>query len=269
MPWHGFKVKPRLHPIHSIDIMTDASAQLNRVLAICVCIFTAATLLASSSAALAQAYQCRIPRGIDAAPPVRKPADEPRRVKPVDGYLLALSWSPEFCRTRQESRRHQSQCGGTLGDFGFILHGLWPETRGRDYPQWCAGQVQVPRETVRRNMCTIPSARLLRRQWAKHGSCMTRKPDTYFRISRIMYDAVRYPDMSALSRRPLTIGAFRKAFAAANPGLEHDMLFVKTNGRGWLEEVRVCLGKNFRPRRCPAHNPRQRANREIKIWRGS
>ncbi len=224
--------------------------------------------LAVSMPALAQAYQCRIPRGVDAAPQMRKPADESRRVKQVDGYLLALSWSPEFCRTRQESRRHKGQCGGTLGDFGFILHGLWPETRGSDYPRWCAWQTPVPRDTIRKNMCTIPSERLIARQWAKHGSCMTRRPDTYFRISRTMYDAVRYPDMSALSRKPLTIGAFRRAFAAANPGLEHDMILVKTNGRGWLEEVRLCLAKNFRPRRCAAHNPRQRANRTIKIWRG-
>jgi len=220
------------------------------------------------SLALAQAYQCAIPRGVDNVQPSRKPADESRRVKPVAGYLLALSWSPEFCKNRQDSKRHDSQCGGTIGDFGFILHGLWPEARDSAYPRWCAAQVPVPPEMMRENMCMIPSERLLARQWAKHGSCMTKKPDTYFRISRVMYEAVRYPDMGALSRRPLTVGAFRKAFASANPGLEHDMMVVKTNRRGWLEEVRLCLNRDFRPTRCAAHNRRQRANAPIKIWRG-
>ncbi len=218
--------------------------------------------------ALAQAYQCSIPRGVDAVQPLRKPDDESRRVRPAAGYLLTLSWSPEFCKFHQEDARHASQCGGQLGDFGFILHGLWPEARGGDYPHWCAPQIPVPRETVRANMCMIPSERLIARQWAKHGSCMTRRPDTYLRISKLMYDAVRYPDMGALSRRPLTIGAFRTAFAEANPGLDSDMMAVKTNARGWLQEVRLCLDTDFRPARCAPHNRRQRANAPLKIWRG-
>ena len=187
----------------------------------------------------------------------------------MEGYLLALSWSPKFCRTRQENVRHSDQCGGQLGDFGFILHGLWPQARGTVYPQYCAWQIPVPRETVRTNMCITPSERLIAEEWAKHGSCVTKNPDTYFRIADVMYGAVRYPDMGALSRRPLTIGAFRSAFADANPGLENDMVSVKTNARGWLEEVRLCLAANFRPRRCPAGVPRQRANRTLKIWRGT
>ena len=232
------------------------------------CFTLAAALVFMSGSAMAQAYQCRIPKAVDAPPVPRKPADEPRRVTKPEGYLLALSWSPEFCRTRQESVKHDDQCGGVLGDFGFILHGLWPEARGTAHPQWCGWHTPVPRETVRQNMCMIPSERLIANEWAKHGSCMTRTPDAYFRISRVMYDAVRYPDMGALSRSPLTIGAFRKAFAEANPGLESDMISVTTNARGWLDEVRLCLGRDFRPRRCPAYVRRQRANSPVKIWRG-
>lgn len=233
-----------------------------------LCGALALILAALPGSALAQAYACRIPRAINVKPVPGKPAGVSRRVAKVGGYLLALSWSPEFCRTRQESVRHQDQCGGILGDFGFTLHGLWPEARGPAYPQYCAWQIPVPRETVRRTMCVIPSPRLIAQEWAKHGSCMTQKPETYFQIAGVMYSAVRYPDMAALSRRPLTIGAFRTAFAEANPGLESDMISVKTNARGWLNEVRLCLATNFRPRRCPARVPRQRANKLLKIWRG-
>lgn len=55
------------------------------------------------AAAHAQAYQCRAPQG--ASVPRISP-DGPRRVLPVTGYTLALSWSPEFCKPRADDRSH-------------------------------------------------------------------------------------------------------------------------------------------------------------------
>ena len=178
----------------------------------------ASILLLLPVAANAQSYQCRAPSGLS-APATSKPASEPRRVKPVTGYTLALSWSPEFCRTRMDSRRDRSQCSGDDGSFAFILHGLWPETRGPAYPQWCAATKPLPPAVVMRNFCMMPTTRLMAHEWAKHGTCMTKRPETYFRVSRIMFDAVRFPDMDRLSRKPLTAGQLREAFAAANDGV--------------------------------------------------
>src|SRR3546814_7442293 len=50
-------------------------------------------------------------------PPPETPrqGDQSRIIAPVTGYLLALSWSPEFCRTRTESKRHRLQCSGEMG----------------------------------------------------------------------------------------------------------------------------------------------------------
>lgn len=84
-----------------------------------------------------------------------------------------------------------------------------------------------------------------------------------------MFGAVRFPDMDRLSRKPLTAGAFRTAFAAANDGLTSEMIRLKINRRGWLQEVRLCLAENFRPSRCPASMRRADDNREVKIWRGA
>src|SRR3546814_14299066 len=72
-------------------------------------------------------------------PPPETPrqGDQSRIIAPVTGYLLALSWSPEFCRTRTESKRHRLQCSGEMGRFGFVLHGLWPDAAGRRDPRWC------------------------------------------------------------------------------------------------------------------------------------
>ena len=217
--------------------------------------------------AQAQSYQCRAPSGLS-APAASKPASEPRRVKPVTGYTLALSWSPEFCRTRKDSRRDRTQCSGDDGSFAFILHGLWPETRGPAYPQWCAPTKPLPPAVVQRNFCMMPTTRLMAHEWAKHGTCMTRRPETYFRVSRIMFDAVRFPDMDRLSRKPLTAGQFRNAFAAANDGLQPDMVRLKINQRGWLQEVKLCLGASFRPQSCPAYMRAVKDDAPVKIWRG-
>ena len=221
------------------------------------------------ASAHAQAYQCRAPSVLQPASPESKPASEPRRPLPVSGYTLALSWSPEFCRTRKDSPRHKTQCSGDDGSFGFILHGLWPDAQGATYPQWCRATRPLSPTATRRNFCMMPDTRLMARQWAKHGSCMARRPETYFRISRIMFGAVRFPDMDRLSRQPLTAGAFRTAFAAANDGLNSEMIRLKINRRGWLQEERLCLAENFRPTRCPARMRRAKDDAAIKIWRGA
>lgn len=229
-------------------------------------------------AAQAQSYQCRIDGALPTSSRISRPADQPKRIRPIDGFVLALSWSPEYCKGREGDSRAATQCGALdnrdrerrrIGDFGFVLHGLWPETRGSDYPQWCAPVRPLAPVIVRRNLCMMPSARLINRQWAKHGRCLTDNPETYFRISRVLFDAVRFPDMDRLSReRDLTIGAFRKAFAAANDGLSADMIRLSVNSRRWLREVRLCLARNYRPRACPAHLRRNKDGRRLNIWRG-
>lgn len=233
--------------------------------------------VAVPSAAFAQSYQCRIPQNITSPAPVRRPADERPRVRDIDGFVLAISWSPEFCKGREDDRRSATQCGDLdnqdgqkrIGDFGFILHGLWPEALGSDYPQWCAPVKPLSPRIIADNLCAMPSAYLINRQWAKHGVCLTRNPASFFRISRTMFDAVHYPAMDRLSRQDdLTIGQFRTAFAKANAGLTPNMVRIRANRRGWLQEVRICLARNYKPRACPAHIRRSRDNDRLNIWRG-
>ena len=231
----------------------------------------AIALLSLPSMLHAQARECRIPERIAAPRAVSIPAGEARNA-PVTRHVLALSWSPEFCRTRRGDPGHRMQCGGIAnggaGQFGFILHGLWPETNGPRWPQWCRPVTALSPRLVRQHLCTTPSVRLIQREWAKHGSCMTRDPGRYLRAGTILYRAVRYPDMDALSRRNLTVRQFAEAFAAANRGVSADMVRVQSNGRGWLTEVRLCLARDFRPQRCPARQRGARPNERLRIWRG-
>ncbi len=217
------------------------------------------------STATAQAYQCRVPQ-VSSVPQVTP--DASRRELPVTGYTLALSWSPAFCRTRQDSRAHRTQCSGDNGRFGLVVHGLWPQG-SRTWPQWCATQGRLTPAEVRRNMCMMPSARLIARQWAKHGSCMVKRPDTYFKVTRILWNSLRIPDYDRISREDgLTAGRIRQAFADANRGWSADQIGVKLNRDGWLEEIRLCYGKRFRPTRCDARRYGARDGVRAKIWRG-
>jgi len=222
--------------------------------------------------AFAQSWQCRAPEKLSRPSPIIPKQSQIRRTS-VDGYVLALSWSREYCKSRGNRARNLLQCNGKIGEFGFILHGLWPEARGPNYPQYCRKVGALSRKIVARNICMTPSVSLLQREWAKHGSCMARRPETYFGAARLMFKAIEFPDMDFLSRqykrgKPLTAGGLAEAFETNNADLPASSVRVITNRKGWLKEVRICLGKDFMPRRCPAWMRGAKSKSIVKIWRG-
>ena len=209
-----------------------------------------ALALPAAAQAQAQGPACRLPPGFDL--PARPVPDGPARRIAVAGYTLALSWSPEFCRTRRANGGESLQCGA-LGRFGFVLHGLWPEGRGRDWPQWCPARTMPDRATLRRHLCMTPSPALLTHEWAKHGSCMSATPERYFAEAERAFRRVRLPDMAALAASPaLTAGSLRRAFAAANPGLPMRGVRLVLGSEGHLREVHLCLSRAKAYAACPA-----------------
>lgn len=241
-------------------------------------VLPAVGLLAASSthqAASAQAWQCKAPAKLS-RPTIEIPQPGEIRRTPIAGYTLALSWSREFCRGREKDPAMDYQCSGKIGDFGFVLHGLWPEAAGPDYPQYCRKAAQLSRKVVAENICMTPSVQLLQHEWAKHGTCMTRKPETYFGAAKLLFNAIEFPDMDRLSRQgskegeaTLNAAGLADAFASINEGLPANAVKVKTNRKGWLEEVRLCLDKNFKPQSCPSFARGAPDKAEVKIWRGS
>ena len=225
----------------------------------------AALLSLTPSAASAQAGACRVPPVVARPHIVGPSADEPRRVVPVAGYTLAVSWSPEYCHGRRGAERDAFQCGGAGRRFGFTLHGLWPDGRGTQWPQYCRPAALLPDAVIRANLCATPSPQLLQHEYAKHGTCTGLPPADYFRLSTGLYAALRFPDMGALAGRRPNAGQLAREVARVNPGMTADMMRISVNRRGWLQEIWFCLDRARRYTRCPAGAGGAPAGASVKI----
>ena len=227
----------------------------------------AALAVLTPGAAGAQSYSCAIP---DAIPPVHADlpsASEPRRILPIGGYTLALTWAPQYCHDHARDHTARFQCGGD-NRFGFTLHGLWPDGIGPDWPQYCRSTALLPRTLIAGRLCTTPSAQLIQHEWAKHGTCTGMTPVDYFDRSTRLYARVRYPDMKALSKRRLSVGAFVAAMAGTNQGLTAGMIRVTATRKGWLDELWLCLDRRLAFTPCRANSGGLPASASLKIWRG-
>jgi ribonuclease T2 len=216
--------------------------------------------------ALGQAYQCRIPERIDLPAPPRQ--DGPVRRSEPRGFILAASWSPEYCNTTKRARGSM-QCSGKAGRFGFILHGLWPQARSGAPPQWCAVTPRPSADDFKRSLCMTPSPELLEHEWAKHGSCVAKTPSAYFAMAREAWGRVVWPDADRLSRQQgLTAGDLRQAFLTANPGWPPSGVSIRLSPSGWLREVHLCFSERRKPATCTSGRGGAGDRQAMKIWRG-
>lgn len=208
-------------------------------------------LTALSALALAgpvSAQTCAIPRDLRA--PIAEAPSPHEVVKdvPTAAYMLALTWSPQYCAGRENARSARTQCRDNR--FGFVLHGLWPNGAGPRHPRYCAPAQALNVATVRRHLCMTPSPDLLQHEWAAHGVCGWRTPDAYFGQAAVLWNGVRKPSLGFANNRPITAGDIRRAFVAANPQLRPNGIYVKVAKGNWLEDVRICYDLRFRPAAC-------------------
>jgi len=208
--------------------------------------------LLSSTACAKKAPACEAPANLP-RPMLEGPTvKEPRRLLPIGGYTLAMSWTPQHCAGRMTNPRDQLQCDGKTSKFGFTLHGLWPDGEGATWPQYCSPTRLVPDKVIRENLCTTPSVQLIQHEWEKHGTCMSRTPEDYFAKSRALFRAIRFPEMADYRGKRMTAGTFRAAFAKANEGMRADQIKLRITPGGWLEEVWLCLDKKLGRTACRA-----------------
>ena len=225
----------------------------------------ALTALLAGTACAKKAPVCTVPADLP-QPMLEGPtADQPRRLMPTSGYTLSIIWSPQYCASRSTSPQDHIQCGGTVGQFGFTLHGLWPDGEKGSWPQYCRPTRLVPEAVIRRNLCNTPSPQLIQHDWEKHGTCMAKRPAEYFDRSDALYRALAFPDMTRLSGTTLTAAAFQAKFAKANEGMRADQMRLNVGKDGYLEEVWICLNKRFARRTCPAGAGGAKPDQMVKI----
>ena len=172
-----------------------------------------------------------------------------------DYYVLSLSWSPTWCALEGDARG-APQCDADA-DFGWILHGLWPQFE-RGWPSHCRTTARDPsRSQTRRMQDIMGSSGLAWYQWKKHGRCSGLTSAGYFDAARHAFDAVTRPAVFRKLTQPVTLPAHvvEEAFLAENPALAPDMLTV-TCKSGRIQEVRICLTKDLEPRNCAADTVR-------------
>lgn len=174
-----------------------------------------------------------------------EPAEE------FDYYVLALSWSPTWCALEGDDRR-SPQCDAAK-DFGWVLHGLWPQYE-EGWPAWCRTGVRPPSRTMTGDMADIMgTSGAAWHQWKKHGTCSGLEAPDYFRLARLAYDRVDRPQALRDLGRDVTLPAklIEDAFLETNPDLAPDMLTVTCRSNR-IQEVRICLTRELEPRRCAA-----------------
>jgi ribonuclease T2 len=167
-----------------------------------------------------------------------------------DFYVLALSWSPSFCRdTEERGRESNEQCRGR--PYAFVVHGLWPQYE-RGFPRDC----QVPAPRLNRELMTsmldlMPAPRLVYHEWDQHGTCSGLQAQSYFDLVRKAREAVKIPEAYTSPKGTLTVSPdeVEEAFVKANPGLSRAGVAV-TCGSTRLSEVRICMSKDLKFREC-------------------
>ena len=166
-----------------------------------------------------------------------------------DYYVLSLSWSPTWCALEGDARG-SPQCDSGR-DFGWVLHGLWPQYDA-GWPSYCRTAARDPRRSETAAMQDIMGAPgVAWYQWKKHGRCSGLAPEDYFDLARRAYDAISRPTvlrkLDGAVRLPAKV--VEAAFLRANPGMKADEITV-TCKEGRIQEVRLCLDRDLSPMTC-------------------
>lgn len=168
-----------------------------------------------------------------------------------DYYVLSLSWSANWCALEGDARQ-SPQCDAAA-DFGWVLHGLWPQYES-GYPANCRTSQRPPNRSQTAEMADIMgTSGLAWYQWNKHGVCADLPAEDYFALARAAYDRVIRPSVLRRIDRSITLPAtlIQEAFLRDNPDLSADQITI-TCKQGYIQEARICLTRDLAFRTCGA-----------------
>ncbi len=173
------------------------------------------------------------------------------RAGDFDYYVLSLSWSPNWCRLEGKAKG-SPQCDPSR-DFGWVLHGLWPQYE-RGWPSHCRTIQRDPSRSQTNAMADIMgTSGLAWYQWKKHGRCSGLSAEEYYEKARDAFKQVNRPEV--FRKLPKTVklpaSVVEEAFLQANPTWQPNMLTITCKDRH-IQEARLCLTKDLTPRTCGA-----------------
>lgn len=166
-----------------------------------------------------------------------------------DYYVLALSWTPSWCELEGDER-NSPQCDEDK-DFGFTLHGLWPQYEN-GWPSYCRTIERDPAQSLTIEMADIMgTSGLAWYQWKKHGRCSGLSAVEYYDTARKAYNSVTRPVVFRSLPKGLSVlpNVVKAAFLEKNEHIVSDGLAV-TCKSGMIQEVRICMTKDLDPRNC-------------------
>ena len=167
-----------------------------------------------------------------------------------DYYVMALSWSPNWC-SREGEARGSPQCAPGAR-FGWVLHGLWPQYEDGGWPDFCSVNRRNPsRSETAAEADLFGSSGSAWHQWNKHGRCTDLSADDYYALSRLAYDGVTRPDVFRRLDRDVRLPAsvVEEAFLEANPEMSADQITITCRDRT-IQEARICLTRDLKLRAC-------------------
>ncbi|RGP38182.1 ribonuclease T2 family protein [Pseudotabrizicola alkalilacus] len=176
---------------------------------------------------------------------------EGERAGDFDYYVMALSWSANWCAQTGDARR-DPQCDRGRGT-PFVLHGLWPQNE-RGWPSYCRTGAADPSRSDTAAMADVfGGAGAAFYQWKKHGRCSGLPARDYYALARKAFGSIQISPVFPKITKDLKVPAsvIEGAFLEANPGLQRDQVTV-TCRAGMIQEVRICLTRDLDPRRCGA-----------------
>ncbi len=168
-----------------------------------------------------------------------------------DYYVLALSWSPNWCALEGDDRG-SPQCENGA-NFGWIMHGLWPQFEN-GWPSFCRTGANDPSSAQTNAMADIMgTSGLAWYQWKKHGRCSGLTSADYYATARQAFENVQRPQVFRDLDKSVSLPArvVEQAFMRANPAWKPDMLTI-TCKAGRIQEARLCLSKDLEPQVCGA-----------------
>ena len=166
-----------------------------------------------------------------------------------DYYVMALSWSANWCALEGDSR-DDPQCDSGRG-VTWVVHGLWPQYES-GWPAYCRTVQRDPTRGETAAMADVfGGAGSAFYQWKKHGRCAGLPAADYYDTARKALGSITLPPVFARLRKDVKLPAsvVEEAFLEANPGLKRDQITI-TCSEGMIQEARICLTKDLEPRRC-------------------